>query len=254
MANPMIAPALIGAGGGLISSAFGLFGGISANKARAREAQKNRDFQERMSSTAYQRSMADMKLAGLNPILAYQRGGANTPSGSMALQENVGLPVGAGIREGANAASTAMQVRRAKEEIGQIGATTDRLVEDTATARTQQSLNAANTRRADQDAKTSASTERLNAARWDLERAALPGAQLQAEIDNSAYGRAMRYVERATKTVGPIFSGALGGFLGGKAYRRTKGGKKAGTKRSGQPYMRRKNDRGATFAPNKRRY
>jgi hypothetical protein len=46
----------------------------------AEQAQLNREWQEYMSSTAYQRAMADMKKAGLNPILARQNGGASTPS------------------------------------------------------------------------------------------------------------------------------------------------------------------------------
>ena len=50
----------------------------------ADQAQINRDWQEMMSNTAYQRAMKDMKAAGLNPILAYQQGGAATTSGATA--------------------------------------------------------------------------------------------------------------------------------------------------------------------------
>ena len=65
----------------------GIYNGISQKVAmqyNSAEAAKNRQWQQEMSSTAYQRAMEDMRAAGLNPILAYQQGGASTPNGSYA--------------------------------------------------------------------------------------------------------------------------------------------------------------------------
>lgn len=54
------------------------------NNFSAEQARLNRNFQERMANTAYQRAVADMRVAGLNPYLAYSQGGSSSPGGNYA--------------------------------------------------------------------------------------------------------------------------------------------------------------------------
>lgn len=56
----------------------------------AEQAQKQMDFQREMSNTAHQREVADLKAAGLNPVLSARLGGASTPSGAMAQGDTSG--------------------------------------------------------------------------------------------------------------------------------------------------------------------
>lgn len=74
-----------------VSGLLGHFTGLGRaekqqNAFNAQQAQLNREFQERMSNTSYQRAVADMQQAGLNPQLMYggTSSGASTPSGASA--------------------------------------------------------------------------------------------------------------------------------------------------------------------------
>lgn len=94
-----VTAAIIGGIGTLAGAGIGAASQNSANATNVSEAEKNRNFQERMSSSAFQRSRADMVAAGINPILAHT--GASAPGGAQAqVQSEIdGNSIGAAARE-----------------------------------------------------------------------------------------------------------------------------------------------------------
>lgn len=111
--DPITAAGLIGAGGDIIGGLIGSSGQSAANRSNERIARENRAFQERMSSTAYQRSSEDLKAAGLNRILALGSP-SSTPAGSTAVMQNVKAPIAKGV---SMAAHSAVAIKKTMTEI-----------------------------------------------------------------------------------------------------------------------------------------
>lgn len=169
----------------------------ATNAANAAEAQRNREFQERMSNTAYQRGMEDMRSAGLNPILAYQKGGASTPSGSQATMQSFKKddPIGPSLSAGLN---TALTVRRSAQELANM-------------QETQRNINADTYLKDSQTAKTNA--ERM-IAQEQLSPAQVR--KLQADLDKQVYTssagqlarKAGTMADEVTRTTDPVINSA----------------------------------------------
>lgn len=173
----------------------GIFGKSSAkaqNEASSREAQINRDFQKETLQNQHQWEVADLKKAGLNPVLS-ANSGAGAAAGSMAPQVGEMSQMAEGASSALAAVRQKQELKLLKEQIDKTKAETAKTWSDRAVANR---------------------LERKVKFEGDAAMLSIPAAAQDARWYNSRIGRGVDAAGRVIQSVG----GALGAGAAGLVY------------------------------------
>lgn len=184
----------------------------ASNIWNAHEASKNRRFQERMSSTAHQREVFDLRAAGINPMLSRMGSGASSPGGDRAEMKDLGSSA-------LGAQMTRAQIELTKAQTQGVVATTQATVRATEEAHSGMDFRLASLRNASDLSRLSVEERRqlvplaLERARAEISQItnSAEAARARGRLDDLASVRAMNEAEfeKALGEAGPVLRAFL---------------------------------------------
>lgn len=180
---------LLGAAGSWWSGKSYERGVNATNAANIDIANAQMAFQERMSNTSWQRGIADMRKAGINPMLAVSQGGSSSPPGAAIGVQNPKAQSIDAMNSAVNAAISFAQLKQIKEQ-------TRKTMSDIDVNNTVKVANLADATLKERNAQVAANSARL--IREQSKATALDnvGRSVEAAIDSSVVGKALRAVNR----------------------------------------------------------